>query len=174
MTTVKELKDHKPLSSRKRHGRAINAIADLLRVKLSVPNIYLEPHLSAASRVDVFAADRAGSGDIHAVEIKIPDSFVSSPSKIQTYIRQVKEFPAHFKYIALPKNEATTKLVNNPLLFSDNGIGRVGVILLTEHDEAPPEAELLVRPERFRLDSSAIQRIDRFLAKQQPDMAVRI
>jgi hypothetical protein len=31
------------LTLRQREGRAINAVAELLRRKLSVPNIYLEP-----------------------------------------------------------------------------------------------------------------------------------
>ena len=39
--TVKE--ESRKLTSRQREGRAINAVAELLRRTLSVPNIYLEP-----------------------------------------------------------------------------------------------------------------------------------
>ena len=47
----------------------MNAVAELLRQTLSVPNIYLEP-TSFLIAADVLAVDRAGAGDLHAVEIK--------------------------------------------------------------------------------------------------------
>jgi len=60
MTVIREL------TLRQREGRAINAVAELLRRKLSVPNIYLEPPPSLIS-ADVLAVDRGGAGDLHAV-----------------------------------------------------------------------------------------------------------
>ena len=68
--TVKE--ETLRLTSRQREGRAINAVAELLRRTLSVPNIYLEPPASLIS-ADILAVDRGGAGDLHAVEIKLLD-----------------------------------------------------------------------------------------------------
>ena len=66
--TVKEAA--RALTPRQREGRAINAVAELLRRKLSVPNIYLDPP-PALILADVLAVDRGGAGDLHAVEIKL-------------------------------------------------------------------------------------------------------
>ncbi len=59
------------LSIRRRHGRAVNAVADYLRSQLRVPNVYISPSGGSMSRIDVLAADAAGSGDIHAVDVKV-------------------------------------------------------------------------------------------------------
>ena len=62
------------LTPRQRKGRAVNAVAEMLEKRLAVPKIYLEPsrHYIAA---DVLAVDRAGSGDVHAVQIKLEHDF---------------------------------------------------------------------------------------------------
>src|ERR1035437_4030825 len=67
------------LTVRQRKGRAVNAVAELLEKKLLVPNIYLEPR-SPYITADVLAVDRAGSGDLHAVEIRIDIQFVRTPA----------------------------------------------------------------------------------------------
>src|SRR5271157_3199763 len=62
--------EHRRLTLRQQKGRAVKAVAEVLRKKLLVPSIYLEPH-SPYIAADVLAVDRAGSGDLHAVEIKL-------------------------------------------------------------------------------------------------------
>ncbi len=81
--TVKE--ETLRLTLRQREGRAINAVAELLRRTLSVPNIYLEPPASLIS-ADILAVDRGGAGDLHAVEIKLPEKGPApvSPSAKET------------------------------------------------------------------------------------------
>ena len=71
---VKE--ENQKLTLRQREGRAKNAVAELLRRKLSVPNIYLEPPASLIS-ADVLAVDHGGAGDLHAVEIKLESILIS-------------------------------------------------------------------------------------------------
>jgi hypothetical protein len=62
------------LTVRQQKGRAVNAVAEMLEKRLAVPWIYLEPN-SQLIAADVFAVDRAGSGDLHAVKIKLENDF---------------------------------------------------------------------------------------------------
>jgi hypothetical protein len=159
------------LSARRRHGRAVNAVADYLRSQLRVPNIYIDPPAPGLSRVDVLAADAAGSGDIHAVEVKI----LTAPTGKLTmglYIDVVKTLPAHYRYLAITRN--MTKVADDPRLFAPDGIGRLGILLLSESGDQLPTVELAVKPERFRVGTSELAQIERFLNREKPDMYVRL
>ncbi len=156
------------LSARKRHGRAVNAVADFLRSRLRVPNVYIDP--TGLNRVDVLAADAAGSGDIHAIEVKVLTPTGTMGMKL--YIEMVKKLPAHYKYLAIPRN--ITNIAVDLGLFSPDGIGRVGILLFSESDDHLPTVELAIKPERFRLEASELAQIERFLSRAQPDMYVRL
>jgi hypothetical protein len=158
------------LSDRKRHGRAVNAVADYLRSHLRVPNVYIDPSGAGLSKVDVLAADAAGSGDIHAVEIKIlkPTGTVA----MGLHVMLAKRLPAHFRYLAIPKH--TTNIAADLRLFSDDGIGRVGILLISESLDQLPTIELAIKPERFRLDANELVQVERVLNKAKPDMFVRL
>jgi len=158
------------LSVRMRHGRAVNAVADYLRSQLRVPNVYIDPSGAGLGRVDVLAADAAGSGDIHAVEVKV----LTRPTltkEMRLWVETAKGLPAHFKYLAIPKN--ITNIGADLGLFSPDGIGRVGILLITESRDQL-KVELAINPERFRLDASESVQIERFLNRAQPDMYVRL
>ncbi len=176
----------KALADRKRHGRAVNAVAELLRKRLSVPHIYLEPS-SSLIKADVLAVDRAGSGDLHAVEVKFPyfsihkaDNTSASrgatsipATKLRQALDQIRSQPAHLKYLAM--QQGAVHLVKSLDLFSPDGIGRIGIIAITEHDDHPPVAELVSIPERFRVSADQLQVIEKkLLAKTHPDIEVRI
>ena len=159
------------LSARKRHGRAVNAVANYLRSQLRVPNVYIAPSASILRKIDVLAADAAGSGDIHGVEVKV----LTRPTgtlEMKLYIELVKKLPAHYKYLAIPWN--ITKIGAELGLFSQDGIGRVGILLLSESDDLSPTVELAIKPERFRLDPSDLAQVERFLNQAKPDMYVRL
>ena len=188
------------LTSRQREGRAINAVAELLRRKLSVPNIYLGPPPSLIS-ADILAVDRGGAGDLHAVEIKLERDLNPSegqrwnPStpkelnelyatwypkfseKLQGIHRQVMSMPAHYRYLAIPAESfdlAIGELMHFGL-FPEDGIGRLGVITIREKGEDSPTAEMAIVPERFRVDAAKLKSIEtRLLAKSRPDIEVRI
>lgn len=185
------------LTPRQREGRAINAVADLLRRTLSVPNIYLEPPTSLIS-ADVLAVDRGGAGDLHAVEVKLlgnapkgsaprkptaKDAFVSAHTERERshLLKNVREqlmcLPAHFRYFAIPAE--SLEVVRDGLsrlgLYAADGIGRLGIIAITEKGTDSPTAELAVAPERFRVDPARLKTIEtRILAKSRPDIEVRI
>jgi hypothetical protein len=195
---VKE--DIRRLTSRQREGRAINAVAELLRRKLSVPNIYLEPSPSLIT-ADILAVDRGGAGDLHAVEIKLELDLnpsegqrrkVSSPKeinesnkvwdakfseKLQGIHRQLMSMPAHYRYLAIPAEsyDRVFGVLGNLGLFPEDGIGRLGVIKIKEKGEESPEAEMAMAPERFRVDPAKLKSIEiRLLVNRRPDIEVRI
>ena len=156
---------------RRRHGRAVNAVADYLRSQLRVPNVYLAPSGASLSKIDVLAADAAGSGDIHAVDVKVLTTPTGTMA-MKLYIELVKRLPAHYKYLAIPRNFTNTSADLG--LFSADGIGRVGILLISESGDSSPTVELAVKPERFRVGASELAQIERFLSSAKPDMYVRL
>jgi hypothetical protein len=171
--TVKE--EARKLTPRQREGRAINAVAELLRRNLSVPNIYLEPP-SALTSADVLAVDRGGAGDLHAVEIKLEGGLRFSKTHHGLH-RQLMSMPAHFRYLAIPAERYDRDFgeLGHLGLFPEDGIGRLGVIAIREKGDAPPTAEMVITPERFRVDPMKLKTIEtRLLAKSRPDIEVRI
>jgi hypothetical protein len=196
--TVKE--ESRKLTLRQREGRAVNAVAELLRRRLSVPNIYLEPPASLIS-ADVLAVDRGGAGDLHAVEIKLEPDLnplegqlrkPSSPKelneihaswypkyseKLKRIHRQLMSMPAHYRYLAIPVesfNLAFGELARFGL-FPEDGIGRLGIILIREKGQESPVAEMTVVPERFRVEPAKLKAIEtKLLAKSRPDIEVRV
>lgn len=189
--------DSRSLTPRQQEGRAVNAVAEVLRKRLTVPNIYLEPRGDSIS-VDVLAVDRAGSGDLHAVQIKLQDDFRRIPSSKPATVREVKQrnadwqahfrkrvreihrqimaLPAHFRYLAILENSldmVTGEL--GPVLYSADGIGRIGIIAITDRGEEAPVAEVVITPERFRVDAVKLRNIEKkLLEKVRPDIEVRI
>ncbi len=186
------------LTPRQREGRAANAIATLLARTLSVPNIYLEAGF-ARTRIDVLAVDRAGSGDLHGVEIMMGEhlSGIGSRNPSPADLNRIKEnwlrrfrrdvaairkhlmsLPVHYKYFAVP--EAALDLVLGeigPHLYSPDGLGRIGMIALVEEGSEPPKAKMISTPERFRVDGTALGRIEKSLISNpriRPDIEVRI
>jgi hypothetical protein len=191
-TTVKN--EGRRLTLRQQKGRAVNAVAELLQKKLLVPNIYLEPR-SHLLPVDVLAVDRAGAGDLHAAIIKlrvVGDDFRSPEDSDQMigawmqYLRaamketggHLMSLPAHYRYLAIP-NDSLGLLLGEiaPHLYSRDGIGRIGIITITDRGEEPPTAEIWFAPERFRVDAAKLSKIEKNLInnkKVRPDIEVRI
>ena len=171
------------LNVRQSHGRVANAIAGLLRRKLTVPHIFLNPRIPEPANVDVMAVDQGGSGDVHAVEIKVL-TLIPTPAAIRKLLVPLRALPAHYKYIAVQVNQKTQHKVAEVLqaseLFDPSGIGRYGIIsfdecLLQKNIEADPSLlSILVRPERFLLRGDKLEALEHFLLKSKPDMQVRI
>lgn len=174
MTTLAKPRE---LSNRTRHGRSINSIAEFLRSSLTVPNIYIEPQIQR--HLDLLAVDRGGGGDLHGVEIVGLELKLPAPSSrtelltlISTHAAQIKLLPAHYRYLALPKT--LVQLLPKLQLFSADGIGRTGILLLSEQEDGPPSVELAVKPERYRVSATDMAKVDKFLSQNRPDIEVRI
>jgi hypothetical protein len=172
------------LSLRQSNGRIANTVADLLRKKLTVPEIYLRPRIPGSAGVDVLAVDHAGSGDIHGVEILFGQN-APKPSELASLFTRLKAMPLHFKYLAVPSSIVDTPTVYEAFsgvrAFDAEGIGRIGLICYTPNlmeGDVPPlsdgSATLLIRPERFLLRGEKLEAMERFIAKAKPDIAVRI
>ena len=187
------------LTPRQREGRAVNAVAELLRRTLSVPNIYIEPPNSLIA-ADVLAVDRGGAGDLHAVEIKLQKDLTpeglrgrsANPKELNRMYaewypkyrqrlaaihRQVMAMPAHYRYLSIPAESFDLAFgeLGHLGLFPPDGIGRLGVITIKDKKEGTPTAEMAVNPERFRMDPVKLRTIEtRLLAKSRPDIEIRI
>ena len=173
MTTLAKPRE---LSNRTRRGRAINSIAEFLRSSLTVPNIYFEPHIQG--HLDLLAVDRGGAGDLHGVEIDIPSSTPLGPVTLQgkliISLSRLNAHPTHYKYLALPKTDPLLRILTKLQLFSSDGIGRTGILLLSEQTDGLPLVEVAIKPERYRVPPSTMEKVDKFLARSRPDIEVRI
>lgn len=175
------------LTPRQREGRAINAVADLLRRTLRVPNIYLEPPASVIA-ADVLAVDSGGAGDLHAVEVTMLEPWPApkkwrrgsadpAMSLFKAVHRQLMGMAAHYRYLAVSaeKLDFVRGGMDDLGLFSEDGIGRIGLIGIRGPDSESPAAALVITPERFRVDPTKLRSIEtRILAKARPDIEVRI
>jgi len=182
MTQLME-KSQLRLSQKRAHGRMANAMADLLRKQLYVPNVYLNPKIDGVPPIDVLAADRGGSGDLHAIEIKI---FVVFPTRAQlrTLLKPIKALPFHYKYLAIPSFspdlDDSGRFADYSELFDESGIGRVGIISFSHGilmNSAAIDSKLTVltvQPERFLVRGGKLKAVEKFLSKAKPDMEVRI
>ena len=145
--------------------------------------------------------DRGGAGDLHGVEIKLeydlnlleglkrkPTSnkelkeiyvsrFPQFSEKMKRIHRHLMSMPTHYRYLAIPVESfdmAFGELAGFGL-YPEDGIGRLGIILITDKGQEPPYAAMSVVPERFRVDSTKLKAIEtRLLAKSRPDIEVRI
>ncbi|MGB8580835.1 MAG: hypothetical protein WCD47_08435 [Candidatus Sulfotelmatobacter sp.] len=141
-------------------------MAQFLFRELIVPKIFFEAQWpSRRSRVDVLAVDRAGAGEVHIVEVKVGGSDLGDA------VRRIAGVPAHFKYLALFGNPSFYP--SDKSLYAPDGMGRVGVIQVRENRADELRAEFIVRPERFRLDSSYFKQVDKFTATRPADMEIR-
>jgi hypothetical protein len=177
------------LNSRLSHGRVVNAIAEMFRRQLSIPHIFLEPRVPGSLPIDVLAVDRAGSGDVHGVQIKVMP-LLPTETMMQKNLVELKELdvakklPVNFKYLAIQANEGSIETLQQlrhyESLFDPSGIGRVGILAYNEqllHAEAeigPNLVSVIVAPERFRIRGEKFDSIEKFLSKAKPDVAVRI
>lgn len=191
------------LTYRQQRGRAINAVAEMLRKRLSVPNIYLNPPSSVIS-ADVLAVDSAGSGDLHGVLIRLEGDFAREPGtsrkpssptelnqqnedwyrthfakKMREVHKQLMAMPAHFRYLAIPQASWSNVAGElGPKLYNPDGIGRIGIIVLIDRGRDTPLAQVSdVTPERFRVAAASLSRIEKRLisnSRVRADIEVRI
>jgi hypothetical protein len=160
-------------------GRAKNAIQDYLIRKLLVPKIYLDAEWGP-QRVDVLAVDRAGVGDVHAVEIK---NYLLQPFRgyadipDEQTIRALKGMPGHYKYVALATDSPDWRRFNPNVEIglrglAPDGVGRIGILVV---DFSGPNVvvEEKLKPERFRSSKEVIDLADQFVAGHTANWEVR-
>jgi hypothetical protein len=152
------------LSVEQQHARAANAVADLLERQLVVPRIYFEASWAKGIKsADVLAVDRDGAGDIHLAEVTFSDNLTD-------VIDELMSMPAHYRYVATYKPSKIS--ATDTSLYSRDGYGRIGIIGLADR-EGEIAAEVLLRPERFRVSPDVYAGLDRFAKRVTPDRQFR-
>ncbi len=151
--------------------RGREAVADCLIRDLTVPNIYFDAEWpNSPLQADVLAIDRAGTGDVHLVEIKKP--VFNLPKAIE----QVMNFPAQFRWLAylhLGTTSTSTRFgkLAPPTLYPTQGMGRVGLIEIVRMEGDEVGANIRFRAERF--PGNLTDAVDRFVATHKPDVEFR-
>lgn len=154
-------------------GRAKNALLSFFEQRLSVPKIYLDAHWQG-EKVDVLAIDRAGVGDVSvALLLEIP------PSTEAELIQKLHSVPAHFKYLVTISQNARDggsggwdTLSRFPPLFAEDGVGRIGYILIDFRSERST-ISVPISAERFRSNQHIYDLADSFAAGHTADFEVR-
>jgi len=151
--------------ARIQEGRTKNAVAKLLDQRLIAPKIFFDAAWpSSSSHVDLLAVDRAGAGDIHVVE-------VDQAARQREAVTRAFHQSAHYKYAALIGSDPF--FLPEQDLYSEDGLGRVGIIRISQTDKGNLVAQVEIVPERFRVKPEIIKRIDQFTAREQADIEVR-
>ncbi|MCX7041061.1 MAG: hypothetical protein NT005_18260 [Spirochaetes bacterium] len=117
--------------------------------------------------MDLLAIDRAGTGDIHVVEIKrrAADAIKAIP--------QLMQRPAHYRWIAFFADTADRKtekaLLGPRLLFPSEGPGRIGVIEIVRKAADTLVASIKIPAERF--PGSLDEQAESFKAANKPEIS---
>jgi hypothetical protein len=157
-------------------GRAKNALQDYLVRKLLIPKIYLDADLNG-TQLDLLAIDRAGVGDVHAVQVVPvePDGqgdwqFLVTKAAIlvNEHSKLLCSLPTQYRYVALvgftpgmerfvPSSELMRRLL------AEDGVGRIG-ILSVDLSEDDPSVRVVLKAERFRSSKEIVELADRYVA----------
>ncbi|MHB1675305.1 MAG: hypothetical protein ACYCSP_13755 [Acidobacteriaceae bacterium] len=176
-----------PLTNEQVIGRAKNAMLSFFEQRLSVPKIYLDADWEG-KKVDVLAIDRAGVGDVSVALVVKTQGSSPLPKLLSSFdldlLQKLHSLPAHFKYLVAISEDASTW--GNPelrqvlpkilpqlhKLFADDGVGRIGLILIGLGDERPNFLASFPA-ERFRSNQHIYDLADAFASSHTADFEVR-
>jgi hypothetical protein len=143
---------------------------------LMLPSIYFErtwssPKSTSSFRVDVVAIDRAGTGDVHVVEIKR-----SLADALADGVRAIMDVSAHYRWVAYQGEgllsagmQAMLSLQSEKPLLPKKGMGRVGVIEVVRMAGGDLGANIRLKAERFQPgDIDAL--VQEFQNREKPDI----
>jgi hypothetical protein len=186
------LKDLAQNKIRQDLGRAKNAIQDYLIRKLVVPKVYLDANWNGTP-VDVLAIDRAGVGDVHAIQIDLTkphlvrrpssDSWLVQSDSDRVIDRFLKEFKStvrlsgHYRYAAflVPGSRSMEYRLSSSLLsgtLAEDGVGRIG-ILFVDLQEDQIAVNPVLKPERFRSSKELVEFADKYVAEHAVNWEIR-
>jgi hypothetical protein len=177
-----------------REERCLEPIAQCLIRTLVVPKIYFQrtwPPLLGFERgeprhqIDILAIDRAGTGDVHAVEVKLKlrEALTTGVKALRQEqatsqalrglgrqlgggAKTVRQVPAHYLWVAYQgdglnpeDDEAELMLLSETPLLPPSGMGRIGVIEVVRMADLNLGAKIRLRAERFQTPN-----LDRYVA----------
>lgn len=156
-----------------REERCYEPIANCLIRALIVPKIYFEriwPR-SNHSKIDIVAVDRAGTGDIHVVEV-----CRTLKEALTKGVENISKVPAHYRWVGfqgeglLPYDEeAELKLLSEEPLLPESGMGRIGVIEVIRMAGNDLGANIKVKAERFKAENISML-IEEFVNHEKADI----
>ncbi len=158
-------------------GRAKNALLSFFEQRLSVPKIYLDADWQG-EKVDVLAIDRAGVGDVSVAILREASELTDD-----VLIQKLHSLPAHFKYlVTIPQTASDWDIAERsrvwdtlsrfPPLFAEDGVGRIGYILVDFKSERP-SITVPISAERFRSKQNIYDLADAFASSHTADFEVR-
>ena len=166
-------------------GRAKNALQDYLIRKLLVPKVYLDADWNG-EKVDVLAIDRAGVGDVHAVQMVPPQgrfiedgAMVLIARMVFDSVKGLKSLPSHFRYVAVISGDPDNRRFNpsDPIMqesFAEDGVGRVGILYVDLSEDDPKfQIRAVLKPERFRSSKEIIELADRYVSEHTANWEIR-
>jgi len=170
-------------------GRAKNALQNYLIKKLLIPKVYLDADWDGRP-VPVLAIDRAGSGDVHTVQLYTLDQdsgigaeflLVANPSlrpaaSLASRVEELKTVPSHFRYVAVVGDGPLDHRVHIAdyglrQWLAEDGVGRIGVLYVDLSDDEP-SVEVVLKAERFRSSKEIAELADRFVAEHTPNWQI--
>lgn len=147
--------------------RALEPVARALIRRLMVPKVYFRaPWPDASTVADLVAIDRAGTGDVHVVEIKGSARSALAPRAVDRLI----QVPAHYLWLAFPRPRHPPNYADAALYLAD-GPGRIGILELVSMPGDTLGANLALPAERFHehLEDETL----RFVRSTKPDISFR-
>lgn len=125
--------------------RALEPVAQCLIRRLLVPKVYFEVRTSDGTRVDVLLVNRAGTSDIHVVEVR---SFMDQGLEALSHLFDV---PAHFRWLAVPLSdeERQSVFLQREQFYPPSGAGRIGLIEVVRMAGDDLGANVIFKAERF-------------------------
>lgn len=172
-----------------REDRCFEPVAKCLMRMLMVPKIYFEKpfpliplvhmkhmhmkHKMHKGKADIVIVDRAGTGDVHVVEIE--STLQVALNKGVSYIQAI---PAQYKWVAyqgaglMPEDHvAEQELLSERLLLPESGMGRIGVIEVVRMADNNLGANIKLKAERFRIEKADFDKtVMGFVKREKADI----
>jgi hypothetical protein len=145
--------------------RAKEPISDCLARRLVVPYIYWNAEWPTSGRcVDLLLIDRAGTGQVHVVDVK------QGVIDVQRAVQQVMACPADYRWLALvaPTETQIDELRQARELEFSGGPGRIGLLVVRPGEEESYRAEVVRKAEKFA--GSLRKEAAEFVAAHEPDI----
>jgi len=170
-----------PSTARPRRGsvseeRCLEPVARCLMRMLLVPKVYFvrawpPPKGTCLTRVDVVAIDRAGTGDIHVVDVE-----KSLADALADGVQAIRDVPAHYRWVAYQGEgllsvglQAMLSLQSEEPLLPKKSMGRIGVIEVVRMNGHDLGARIRMKAERFQPgDIDAL--VQEFQRREKPDI----
>jgi hypothetical protein len=142
--------------------RALEPVARALIRRLIVPIVYFHAHWpSRTTDVDLLVIDRAGSGDVHVVEVK------RTFTDVLKLLSRIRRVPAHYRWLAFQRSRQAP-VMDRPELFDPESGIRVGLIEVVTMSDSSLGANIVLTAERSHED--LFELADEFTGKTRPNI----